>query len=138
MVALDMGHLPAIEAIDASALGQSRGKHHRYLIAESGLKGFLFREAGADVGYAYISPEGHVGPLAVNRPEAIAAIFAAALKRAAEDGAAQLSALVPGISETVLASATAHGMRIVLPLMLMSSRGFGDWTCYLPRNPGFM
>jgi hypothetical protein len=29
-------------------------------------------------------------------------------------------------------------MRIALPMMLMSSRPFGDWTCYLPRNPGFM
>jgi len=138
MVALDMNHLPAIEAIDAHALAVSREKHHRYLIAESGLKGFLFREGGADVGYAYISPEGHVGPLAVRRPDAIETIFTAALRRAAEDGAAQLSALVPGCNEAVLTAAGAHGMRIVLPLMLMSSRDFGDWTCYLPRNPGFM
>jgi hypothetical protein len=108
------------------------------LIAESGLKGFLFREGGAYVGYAYISPEGHVGPLAVRRPDAIEAIFTAALRRAAEDGAAQLSALIPGCNEAVLTAAGAYGMRIVLPLMLMSSRDFGDWTCYLPRNPGFM
>jgi hypothetical protein len=29
-------------------------------------------------------------------------------------------------------------MRIAFPMMLMSSRSFGDWTSYLPRNPGFM
>jgi hypothetical protein len=29
-------------------------------------------------------------------------------------------------------------MRIVLPLVLMSSRDFGDWRLYLPRNPGFL
>ncbi len=138
MVALDMNHLAAIEALDARALGLSRATHYRYLIAESGLKGFLFREGGAVVGYAYISPEGHVGPLAVSRPDAIEAVFTAALRRAAADGAAQLSALIPGSSESVLAAAGAHGLRIVLPLMLMSSRDFGDWTCYLPRNPGFM
>jgi branched-chain amino acid transport system permease protein len=34
--------------------------------------------------------------------------------------------------------ATAAGMRINLPMLLMSSREFGDWSRYLPRNPGFM
>jgi len=138
VVRLDMSHLPAIEAIDARALGISREKHHRYLIAESGLKGLLFREGGERVGYAYISPEGHVGPLAVSRPNAIAAAFGAALRCAAEDGAAQISALVPGVGEAALGLAVDHGMRISFPMMLMSSRAFGDWTCYLPRNPGFM
>jgi hypothetical protein len=30
------------------------------------------------------------------------------------------------------------GMRIAFPMLLMSSRAFGDWSRYLPRNPGFM
>jgi hypothetical protein len=34
--------------------------------------------------------------------------------------------------------AVALGMRIAFPLVLMSSADFGDWRCYLPRNPGFM
>jgi ribosomal protein S18 acetylase RimI-like enzyme len=137
-VRLNVSHLPMIETIDAHALGLSREKHHRYLIGESELKGFLFRDGGASVGYAYVSPEGHIGPLAVSRPDAIGVVFAAALKGAAEAGAAQVSALVPGVSEAVLGAAVEHGMRIVFPMMLMSSRAFGDWTCYLPRNPGFM
>jgi hypothetical protein len=29
-------------------------------------------------------------------------------------------------------------MRIAFPMMLMSSHAFGDWSRYLPRNPGFM
>jgi hypothetical protein len=29
-------------------------------------------------------------------------------------------------------------MRITLPMVLMSSRSVGDWSQYLPRNPGFM
>ena len=102
------------------------------------MKGLLFREGSDDVGYAYISPEGHVSPLAVSRPNAIAAAFGAALRCAAEDGAAQISAVVPGVGEAALGLAVDHGMRISFPMMLMSSRAFGDWTCYLPRNPGFM
>jgi hypothetical protein len=29
-------------------------------------------------------------------------------------------------------------MRITFPMVLVSSRDFGDWTSYMPRNPGFM
>ena len=66
------------------------------------------------------------------------AVFVASLNKAAELGGAQRSALIPGISDAALGAAVAQGMRIALPMMLMSSRPFGDWTCYLPRNPGFM
>jgi hypothetical protein len=34
--------------------------------------------------------------------------------------------------------AVEHGMRIIFPMLLMSTREFGDWRGYLPRNPGFM
>ncbi|HWE76008.1 MAG TPA: GNAT family N-acetyltransferase [Stellaceae bacterium] len=136
--AITIGDLPELAAIDAHALGLSREKHHRYLIAESDLKGFLFGDGSAKIGYAYISPQGHVGPLAVSRPEAMRPVFAAALERAREMGGAQVSALVPGIAEEALKTAMAQGARIAFPMMLMSSRAFGDWTCYLPRNPGFM
>jgi ribosomal protein S18 acetylase RimI-like enzyme len=136
--ALTMSDLPDLAAIDAHALGLSREKHHRYLIAESGLKGFLFRAGSASIGYAYISGDGHVGPLAVSRPDAMAPVFTAALQRASEAGGARVSALIPGIAETALGIAVAHEMRIVFPMMLMSARAFGDWSRYLPRNPGFM
>jgi hypothetical protein len=49
-----------------------------------------------------------------------------------------VSAFIPGSSEAVLSSAVALGMRITFPMLLMSSKEFGDWACYLPRNPGFM
>ena len=98
----------------------------RSITADSGLKGFLFREDGVGVGYAYISPEGHVGPLAVMRADAVRPVFAAALNQAAELGATQLSALIPGICDAALGAAVAQAMRIALPMMLMSSRPFGD------------
>ena len=31
-----------------------------------------------------------------------------------------------------------RGMRITFPMVLMTNGEFGDWRCYLPRNPGFM
>jgi hypothetical protein len=45
---------------------------------------------------------------------------------------------VPGTCDRALSLAVNHGMRITFPMLLMASPGYGDWTQYLPRNPGFM
>jgi hypothetical protein len=65
------------------------------------------------------------------------AAFRTALNLAAASGADQLSAFLPGTSEAP-GIALEHGMRITFPMVLVSTREFGDWTRYLPRNPGFM
>ena len=131
-------HRALLADIDASALGVSREKHHRYLAGEATMKGYLLFAGDACVGYAYVNSFGHVGPLAVTASAAIAPAFATALALAAGTGARQISAFIPGASEAALTVATAAGMRINLPMLLMSSREFGDWSRYLPRNPGFM
>ena len=66
------------------------------------------------------------------------AAFATAFKLAAETGASDVSAFLPGVNHAALDAATAHGMRITFPMVLMSAREFGDFSRYLPRNPGFM
>jgi hypothetical protein len=48
-----------------------------------------------------------------------------------------VSAFLPGGSDA-LGIAVEHGMRITFPMVLVSTRDFGDWTRYAPRNPGFM
>ena len=137
-VSLGAADMQGLVAIDARALGVSREKHHRYLLSGGDVKAVLFRAGSESVGYAYIGPTGQVGPLAVTRPETMGAAFRSALMLAAEGGAAQITAFVPGTSHDALGVAAEHGMRIAFPMMLMSSRGFGDSTSYLPRNPGFM
>jgi ribosomal protein S18 acetylase RimI-like enzyme len=130
-------HLRNLAEIDARALGVSREKHHKYLIRDKATKGVLLFDANACVGYAYIA-EGHIGPLAVAQRSAMSAAFNTALALAAESGASQVSAFVSGASETALSTAVERGMRITLPMMMMSTHAFGDWRQYLPRNPGFM
>jgi ribosomal protein S18 acetylase RimI-like enzyme len=140
-------HVPLTEAasdlqnlarIDARVLGVSREKHHRYLINDRATRGIGLYAGGDCVGYAYVSSGGHIGPLAVARPDALGTALRTALQLAAESGSSQVSALLPGSSETALTTAVEHGMRITFPMLLMSMRDFGDWTGYLPRNPGFM
>ena len=131
-------HLRSIARIDEQALGVSREKHHRHLIKDSGLRGVIFGTDDDHVGYAYISPIGQIGPLGVAQPKLLGAAFATALHLAAESGSPQVSAFLPGTSETALRVALEHGMRIVFPMVLVASHDFGNWTQYLPRNPGFM
>jgi GNAT superfamily N-acetyltransferase len=130
--------LQDLARIDAKILGVSREKHHRYLIRDPAMQGVLFREGDDPVAYAYVGPDGQIGPLAAARPGALGAAFTAALKLAVEGGSARVSAFIPGTCETALSIAVDLGMRISFPMLLMSSRGFGDWVHYLPRNPGFM
>jgi hypothetical protein len=70
-------------------------------------------------------------------PHAVAPAFRTALRLAAESGSSRVSAFLPGASEAALNIVTEHGMRIKFPMLLMSSREFGNWAQYLPRNPGF-
>jgi ribosomal protein S18 acetylase RimI-like enzyme len=130
--------LSSLARIDAKVLGAPREKHHLYLIADEATRGFGFYDGDDCVGYAYISNAGHVGPLAVGRPDAVATALRTALALAAESSSSQVSAFLPGVSETALSTAVESGMRITFPMLLMSTRDFGDWAGYLPRNPGFM
>ena len=130
-------HLRHLAGIDAQTLGVSREKHHRYLINDQSTKGVLLYQGNTCVGYAYIS-DGHIGPMAVAQSDSMGTAFKTALAMAADSGTPQVSAFVSGACETALTVAVEAGMRITLPMILMSSRDFGNWTQYLPRNPGFM
>jgi len=131
-------HIATLAALDSSALGISRDKHHDYLLNDPTMKGFLLYEGDDCIGYAYVASTGHVGPLAVTKRDAMAPALGAALRIAAEVGSDKISAFLPGNSEAALAIAADHRMRITLPMVLVSDREFGDWRRYLPRNPGFM
>lgn len=124
--------------IDLHALGVSREKHHRYLRSDPSTTGVLLLAGNDAVGYGYLSASGHIGPLAVTRPDILGDAFATALLLAAERSAEKVSAFLPGTCDKALGLAVGQGMRITFPMLLMASPGFGDWTQYLPRNPGFM
>lgn len=131
-------HLSRLAQIDAQALGVSREKHHRYLIDDEATKGFMLYAGSDCVGYAYVGSDGHIGPLAVLRSDALGPAFTTALKIAGDGGSPQVSAFLPGTCDAALSIAIERGMRISFPMVLMATPNFGDLTQYLPRNPGFM
>jgi GNAT superfamily N-acetyltransferase len=130
-------HLDHLATIDACALGVSRAKHHSFLINDGTSRGVLLYAADECVGYAYVA-DGHIGPLAVTRKTALGAAFRTALNLAAGGTSPQVSAFIPSPCEAALSAAIEHRMRVTVPMVLMSSSDFGNWTQYLPRNPGFM
>ncbi|MBB5575116.1 MULTISPECIES: GNAT family N-acetyltransferase [Rhizobium] len=124
--------------IDSRAIGASREKHHRYLLDDPTTTGVLLCAGSDCVGYSYLASSGHIGPLAVTRPDFLHDAFTTALKLAADRSAENVSAFLPGTCDSVLSLAVKQGMRITFPMLLMASPEYGDWTQYLPRNPGFM
>jgi GNAT superfamily N-acetyltransferase len=129
--------LETLRELDLATLGVSREKHHRYLLGDPGMNGVFLEDGGEHVGYAYVAATGHIGPLAVMHAHAMPGAFRAALAMAVAGDARQISVFVPGTCDA-LAIAADHGMRFTLPMVLMATRDCGDWTRYLPRNPGFM
>jgi len=127
-----------IAPIDQELLGFRRDLHHQFLLGGVAVRALRIEHAGRTAGYAYISAQGHVGPLAIAPDADARAVVTTALRCALEGGAKQVSMLVPGRAEIVMQTASALGFRIEEPLVLMAWRPFGNWCNYLPRSPGFL
>jgi GNAT superfamily N-acetyltransferase len=124
--------------IDQELLGFRRDLHHQLLLGGFAARAVRIEHAGRAAGYAYISSQGHVGPLAIAPDADAKAVVTAALRCAPEGGARQVSMIVPGRAEIVMQTALALGFRIEEPYVLMAWRPFGNWCNYLPSTPGFM
>lgn len=130
--------LSTLAAIDLSALGVSRQKHHKFLLDDFTMNGFLLYEGDDCVGYTYVASNGHIGPLGLRDRDDMEDAFSTSLSIAAEGSSDQISAFLPGNNEGALRIAAEYRMRIIFPMVFVSNREFGDWSRYLPRNPGFM
>jgi GNAT superfamily N-acetyltransferase len=124
--------------IDEEVLGFRREEHHTFLLGGPAARAVRIEHAGGPAGYAYISAEGHIGPLAVAPGADAKGVVLAALRCALEGQPQQLSMIVPGKADRILGAASELGFRIDEPFVLLSARPFGHWRHYLPSNPGFM
>jgi len=124
--------------IDHELLGFRRDLHHKFLLGGFAAGAVRIEQAGGTVGYAYISAQGHVGPLAIAPDADAKAVVTTALRSALESGPSRVSMIVPGMADVVMQAALALGFRIEEPYVLMASRPFGNWCNYLPGAPGFL
>lgn len=124
--------------IDEEVLGFRRDAHHGFLVGGGVVRCVRVERSGGVAGYAYISSDGHIGPLAV-APEADGEhVVAAAIHRALVERPQQVSMIIPGTADRILGMASELGFRIDEPMVLMSAHPFGKWRNYLPSNPGYM
>jgi GNAT superfamily N-acetyltransferase len=124
--------------IDEALLGFRRDMHHRFLLGGGAAHAVRLERAGGAAGYAYISAEGHVGPLAIAPDADAKVVLTTALRCALESGPSRVSIIVPGRADVVMQAALALGFRIEEPYVLMASWPFGNWGNYLARTPGFL
>ncbi len=127
-----------IGPIDQELLGYRRDLHHQFLLGGFAARAVRIEHAGRTAGYACISAQGHVGPLAIAPDADAKVVVTTALRCALKGGARQVSMIVPGRADVVMRTALVLGFRIEEPLVLMAWRPFGNWSNYLPRTPGFL
>ncbi len=137
-VSADHRDLSSLLRIDEDVLGFARERYHRYLLGAPGSSCHLFRKNGAPHAYAYVWSNGRVGPLAVTAPSTFEGILKHALALAAAGSSEDVFIVAPGSNERAMALALALGMRVAHPSLLMSSKTFGKWTCYLFHSAGLM
>jgi hypothetical protein len=101
-------------------------------------RGVRIEQACRTAGYAYISAEGYVGPLAIAPDTDAKAVATTALRCALEGRPSQVSMMISRRADLVMKAVLALGFRIEEPYVLMASRPFGNWCNYLPRTPGFL
>ena len=124
--------------IDEALLGLRRNLHHEFLLGSVAARAIRIERAGGTAGYAFISSQGHVGPLAILPGADAKGVVITALRSALESGPSRVSMTIPGRADVVMQAVLALGFRIEVPLVLMAWRPFGNWCNYLPRDPGFM
>jgi GNAT superfamily N-acetyltransferase len=124
--------------IDEQVLGFRRGSHHEFLLSGFAVRAARIDRAGRQAGYAYVSGEGHIGPIAISQDADAKQVVQTAIYYALQGRPDQISLIVPGKADQVMGLVTELGFRLEDPMVLMSALPFGDWSHYLPSNPGYM
>jgi len=126
-----------LSLIDEKVLGMSRTLHHRFFQESKQASGYLLRYKGSVAAYAYIWPEGRIGPVAA-LPDAPYKDVLKAFIALARKASPEISMMVPGSNKTALDVAFSSGFTITMPYLLLSSQPFGAWDRYLFHSPGMM
>lgn len=120
----------ALDELDHHARGTTRpGEHAAFAVASSGHAFFL---SGECVGYAYVWPDGRVGPLACASEAYLVQILAYALVTLTRTySASWCTLLVPGSNRRVARAALRAGLRIEETFLFASDAFGADLSSYV-------
>lgn len=123
-------HALGLNELDRQTRGTTRlADHAEFAVAASG---HAFLLGGECVGYAYVWPDGRVGPLACASEAYLVQIFAYAIVTLQRTyGASWCTMLVPGFNRRVARAALRGGLRIEEMLMFAGDAFSGDLSTYV-------
>lgn len=123
-------HRFALDELDHHARGTTRpAEHGAFAVAASGHAFFL---SGECVGYAYVWPDGRVGPLACASEAYLVQILAYTLVTLTRTySASWCTLLVPGSNRRIARACLRAGLRIEETFLFASDASVGDLSTYV-------
>jgi ribosomal protein S18 acetylase RimI-like enzyme len=125
-----------LRQMDEFVLGFSLDWHHEYFF-ETKCRCYIFKDKGNPVGYAYVSPGGRVGPMAVNSGHFTEPVIETGLRLAASQGVEKVWYWMPGSNVHAVELALKYEMRLD-PAVFMSTKPFAKWENYLFSSDALM
>jgi ribosomal protein S18 acetylase RimI-like enzyme len=127
-----------IDDIDLEIRGFKRDIDHRYWLGARSMRCYLFRRNGQATGYAYISDDGTIGPLAALNTDDVAGMLCFCLDRLSSDGVDSFFVHVPGDNASALSLLYDRGFKIHELSLILSSVPFGNWENYIISRPALL
>lgn len=124
--------------IDEEIRGVKRHIDHQYWLGAPEMRCYLFREKKRAIAYAYLSDEGHIGPLATLKDEYMRPILGFAIDRLSDQGVDTFIVRVPGPNTEAVSLLYERGFTIQEMHLLMSSLPFGRWENYIISRPSLL
>ncbi len=123
-------HRTAIDALDREIRGCARSRDHQYFAQNA--HGVAFYLNNEFVGYAYVWPNGRVGPMCAFSPGYLVQFFGFALAALANvHKASWCTLLLPGINVRIARAAMRAGLQIDGVQLFASDGGMSDLSRYI-------
>lgn len=127
-------HRLALERLEREVRGAPLGANHALLANLADASAFFLN--GELVGYAYVWPDGRIGPLATSSGAYEEQVFAFALAALGRRyGASWTQSLVPGENARLLRAALACGLGVESVWLAARERACGDPSRYVACHP---
>jgi GNAT superfamily N-acetyltransferase len=127
-----------LNQIHKAALGFPIGWHNEYFSKVQQARCFLFKRRGRPEGYAFLRPNGRIGPLVVKSESSFGPALHEILRLAVAGDSNELTMFFAGTNQEAALASIRYGFRITYPLLFLSSKPMGDWGNYLFYSPGLM
>ena len=125
-----MSHAMALNQLDREVRGAARPADHLYFADNA--KGFVFTREAEIAGYAYVWPNGRIGPMAsVSHNYSVQMLAYALAALRASYNAEWCTLLVPGVNAKILRAAMKARLRITCMKVFASDNNISDLTRYI-------